>query len=141
MSTPTSSSSSNRCSSTNIFEGVPNQCWCGGHIRTFVSKTNDNPSRRFYRCELASQRKDECHVFKWVDEALLDEIKLLQAQQKNLVEVVNDYKKLMIQNIEENEAKLRQLEGKKNINISAMNGVLNKLVLLIVVVGAITWFR
>lgn len=35
--------------------GVPTRCWCGEGIATFVSKTDKNPFRRFYRCKIAMQ--------------------------------------------------------------------------------------
>jgi len=32
--------------------GVPSRCWCGKGIVTYVSKTEENPYRRFFRCEI-----------------------------------------------------------------------------------------
>ncbi|KAG2271990.1 hypothetical protein Bca52824_066545 [Brassica carinata] len=48
--------------------GVPKRCWCGRKVDLLVSKTNDNPFRRFYRCEGALQA--ESHLFKWVEIAM-----------------------------------------------------------------------
>ncbi|KAG2295156.1 hypothetical protein Bca4012_003649 [Brassica carinata] len=66
--------------------GVPTRCWCGEGIATFVSKTNKNPFWKFYRCEMAMQRKGEDHIFKWVDEALAEEISLVEARQRTIEE-------------------------------------------------------
>ncbi|CAF1950016.1 BnaCnng31450D [Brassica napus] len=50
--------------------GVPKRCWCCSKVDLLVSKTNDNPFWRFYRCEGALQRKAESHLFKWVKIAM-----------------------------------------------------------------------
>ncbi|XP_048624128.1 uncharacterized protein At4g04775-like [Brassica napus] len=72
-------------------QGVPTRCLCGNRIATFVSKTEKNPFRRFYRCEVAMQicllqRKGEAHLFKWVDEALVEEVSLVEARQRTVEE-------------------------------------------------------
>ncbi|RID45714.1 hypothetical protein BRARA_I02418 [Brassica rapa] len=38
-------------------EGIPSRCWCGKGIVTYVSKTEENPYRRFFRCEIGIQCK------------------------------------------------------------------------------------
>ncbi|CAN7048786.1 unnamed protein product [Brassica rapa subsp. trilocularis] len=53
--------------------GVPMHCWCGRKVDLLVSKTNENPYRRFYRCQGALQRQTESHLFKWVDVAMAEE--------------------------------------------------------------------
>ncbi|KAL0696402.1 hypothetical protein Bca4012_063582 [Brassica carinata] len=70
--------------------GIPSKCWCGNGITTFVSKTEENPYRRFFRCEIGLQRKKEQHLFKWVDEALCDEIQLMREQQSRMAEEIED---------------------------------------------------
>ncbi|KAF8114196.1 hypothetical protein N665_0040s0051 [Sinapis alba] len=51
-----------------------------GGIIKLISKYNQNPYCRYYRCLYAAQRKlmDDNHVFKWVDEAFTDEIQYLK---------------------------------------------------------------
>ncbi|KAF8084355.1 hypothetical protein N665_0721s0012 [Sinapis alba] len=63
------------------FEGVPTHCWCGNRVTTFVSRTSRNPFRRFYICNISTQREDEAHLFKWVDDALLEEVNRVDARQ------------------------------------------------------------
>ncbi|CAN7001330.1 unnamed protein product [Brassica rapa subsp. trilocularis] len=53
--------------------GVPQRCWCGRKVDLLVSKTNENPYRRFYRCQGALQRQTESHLFKWVEVAMAEE--------------------------------------------------------------------
>nr|ABD65021.1 hypothetical protein 26.t00076 [Brassica oleracea] len=66
--------------------GIPSKCWCGVGITELISKTNQNPYRRYYRCIYAASLRLENnnHVFKWVDEAFTDEIQQLDCQPKML---------------------------------------------------------
>ncbi|KAL0734562.1 hypothetical protein Bca4012_010772 [Brassica carinata] len=75
-----SSSTSSSCFPRISTHGVPTRCWCGEGITTFGSSTAENRYRRFYRCEIARNRKSENHLFKWIDEALLDEIRAVDAK-------------------------------------------------------------
>ncbi|KAG2298008.1 hypothetical protein Bca52824_034480 [Brassica carinata] len=96
------------------FHGVPTRCWCGEGIDTFISKTHKNPFRRFYRCKIAMQ-KGEAHLFKWVDEALAEEISLVEARQRTIEEDLED---------------MRKTEKSEDDGASQNNGCL----------GVITWF-
>ncbi|WZZ44774.1 hypothetical protein YC2023_041033 [Brassica napus] len=64
--------------------GVPTRCWCGEGITTFGSSTAENRYRRFYRCEIARDRKTENHLFKWIDEALIEEIRMVDAKHERV---------------------------------------------------------
>ncbi|CAN7047697.1 unnamed protein product [Brassica oleracea var. botrytis] len=66
------------------------KCWCGERIKELISKTNQNPYSRYYRCRYAAQRKleNDNHIFKWVDEAFIDEIQQLDYQVRVLEEEV-----------------------------------------------------
>ncbi|KAF2578367.1 hypothetical protein F2Q68_00003481 [Brassica cretica] len=72
--------------------GVPSRCWCGKVVVIFYSRTGDNPYRRFYRCEIGAQ---------WVDDALLDEIRRVEAEQGRIVEEIEDLKSSITHAIEE----------------------------------------
>ncbi|KAL0732644.1 hypothetical protein Bca4012_008853 [Brassica carinata] len=97
----------------NINGGIPSRCWCGKGIVTYVSKTEENPYRRFFRCEIGlqvntihlicvlKQRKKENHVFKWVDEALLDEIERMAEHQARLDEEIEDLRISMKKTVQE----------------------------------------
>ncbi|KAF8105230.1 hypothetical protein N665_0161s0029 [Sinapis alba] len=50
--------------------GFPSNCGCGGRITKFTSSTQDNPGRPFFR----SETRGEDHLFKWVEEAMLEEL-------------------------------------------------------------------
>ena len=47
------------------------------------------------------QRKKETHVFKWVDEALVDEIQKVEAKQGRITEAIEDLKMSMKKTVEE----------------------------------------
>ncbi|CAN8253306.1 unnamed protein product [Cochlearia groenlandica] len=57
------------------FPGLPKKCSCGEAIIQKMSKSERNPYRRYYRCLV-----NDGHVFKWIDEALVDEIEQLDYQ-------------------------------------------------------------
>ncbi|XP_019084323.1 PREDICTED: uncharacterized protein At4g04775-like [Camelina sativa] len=72
-------------SSTNVHErgrvvGVPKRCWSGEAIVAKNSKSDHNPNRRYFRCVYAAGNKlmNDNHVFKWIDEALLDEVETMK---------------------------------------------------------------
>ncbi|KAL0864846.1 hypothetical protein Bca101_043964 [Brassica carinata] len=37
-----------------ITPGIPSNCWCGEIITELISKPNQNPYRRYYRCLYAA---------------------------------------------------------------------------------------
>ncbi|CAN7138943.1 unnamed protein product [Brassica rapa subsp. narinosa] len=87
-----SSSSSSRSHTGRQTTGIPTRCWCGANLTTFGAQTKENLFRRFYRCEIGLKRKTENHLFKWVDEAIVDEINMVDAKHSQLKEDVDSYK-------------------------------------------------
>ncbi|KAL0698635.1 hypothetical protein Bca4012_023729 [Brassica carinata] len=67
-----SSDSTSESSTVATFDirGIPRKCVCGSGIKTFTADTVKNPGRPFYRC--VTQRKH--HLFKWVEDAVLEEV-------------------------------------------------------------------
>ncbi|KAL1194222.1 hypothetical protein V5N11_035186 [Cardamine amara subsp. amara] len=96
----TGSSASSRYSQHRQITGVPTKCWCGRKITTYCSQTDENPFWRFYRCEIAIQRKNEEHLFKWIDEALLDETRMVDAKLMKLVDEVKVLRNEMLSSFE-----------------------------------------
>ncbi|KAF8049906.1 hypothetical protein N665_2093s0001 [Sinapis alba] len=85
-----SSASSGQAGRRSVF-GVPSRSWCGQTLDIWVSETKENPCRRFYRCKIALQKKTESHLFKWVDEAVLDEVRMVDAK---ILDLHHDFKAL-----------------------------------------------
>ncbi|WZZ34575.1 hypothetical protein YC2023_017976 [Brassica napus] len=54
--------------------GIPSKCWCGVGITELISKTNQNPYRRYYRCIYAASLRLDNQVRK-----LEEEVQFLKA--------------------------------------------------------------
>ncbi|CAH8384074.1 unnamed protein product [Eruca vesicaria subsp. sativa] len=83
--------SSSRSGSRRHVYSVPLKCWCGQGLNTWVSETKENPYRRFYRCKIALQNKSEVHLLKWIDEAILHEVRIVDAKS---LELLHDFQAL-----------------------------------------------
>ncbi|XP_024013967.1 uncharacterized protein At4g04775-like [Eutrema salsugineum] len=72
--------------------GVPKRCWCNEKIVARISKSEANPYRRYYRCAFAATQKlsNDNHVFKWVDEALQNEIETLSFRAARIEEELKE---------------------------------------------------
>ncbi|XP_010530394.1 PREDICTED: uncharacterized protein At4g04775-like [Tarenaya hassleriana] len=71
-----SGSSNNHRAEAIPAKGFPQKCECGSRIVRFTSKIDNNPGRVFFRC--ANQEGSKKHVFKWFDEATMEEIEKLK---------------------------------------------------------------
>lgn len=58
------------------------------------------------------------HLFHWVDDALLDEIKMLEVKYKELVDDLNDVRKMMLDNVELQKNMVKKIEEEMNSRIS-----------------------
>ncbi|CAN8245766.1 unnamed protein product [Cochlearia groenlandica] len=129
--------SSSSSSSRQSVNGVAEACWCGGSVVTFTSKTNENPNRRFHICVYGQERKSEKHLFKWVDEAILEEIKIIEAKHVDLVKKLET----MHDNIEEC---FQKMEYEMNENMTnkiktEVKSTLLKIAITIVGLGSFVW--
>ncbi|KAF8049264.1 hypothetical protein N665_2261s0006 [Sinapis alba] len=100
--------------------GILSRCWCGKRIVTYVSKTEENPYRRFFRCEIGLQRKKENHLFKWVDEALFDEIERMDEHQTRIVEELEDLRSSMKKTIQE-----EVMKHKEPLDVGCVGSILS----------------
>ncbi|XP_023638866.1 uncharacterized protein At4g04775-like [Capsella rubella] len=87
-------------------------CWCGNDIITYISKTKENPYRIFYRCSISLKRPSESHFFKWVYEASVEEIKMVDAKVKRIEEDVTDLRHQHTQNLDLQKEMFDKLEEK-----------------------------
>ncbi|KAF2576444.1 hypothetical protein F2Q70_00005418 [Brassica cretica] len=53
--------------------GFPQTCYCGGQPHLATSYTRTDPGRRYYMC--GNVDDGECHVWKWWDEAVMEEMR------------------------------------------------------------------
>uniref|UniRef100_A0A0D2ZR97 GRF-type domain-containing protein n=1 Tax=Brassica oleracea var. oleracea TaxID=109376 RepID=A0A0D2ZR97_BRAOL len=96
-----SSSSSSSRSNSRTTLGIPTRCWCGSKLTTFGAQTKENLYRRFYRCEIGVKKQSEHHLFKWIDEAIIDEINMLDSKQCQLQVDVQTFKNTMTQRLQD----------------------------------------
>ncbi|CAF2056631.1 uncharacterized protein At4g04775-like [Brassica napus] len=79
--------------------GVPTRCWCGKGITTFGSSTAENRYRRFYQCEIARDRKTENHLFKWIDEALIEVIRMVDVKHKRVAQGITMFEERVMEKV------------------------------------------
>lgn len=68
---------------------------------------------------VSMQRKKENHLFKWVDEALLDEIRRVEAQQDRIADLIEDLKENLTKTVEEEVKK-----QKKTLELGCLGSIL-----------------
>ncbi|KAJ4867704.1 Uncharacterized protein Rs2_50751 [Raphanus sativus] len=97
--------------------GFPQTCYCGGRPKLATSRTVNDPGRRYYTCDNVND--GDCHVHKWWDEAVMEEMRARDTHTLQLAEKVdyltflNDYDPLLNQFKEsqnETEQKLVRVE-------------------------------
>ncbi|CAF2073972.1 unnamed protein product [Brassica napus] len=75
--------------------GFPLTCYCGGQPKLATSRTLNDPGRRYYTCDYVND--GDCHVHKWWDEAVMEEMRARDTHTLQLSEKVdyltfwNDY--------------------------------------------------
>ncbi|CAG7897165.1 unnamed protein product [Brassica rapa] len=75
--------------------GFPQTCYCGGRPKLATSRTVNDPGRRYYTCDNVND--GDCHVHKWWDEAVMEEMRARDTHTLQLSEKVdyltflNDY--------------------------------------------------
>ncbi|RID45688.1 hypothetical protein BRARA_I02393, partial [Brassica rapa] len=76
-------------------------CWCGEGITTFGSLTAENRYRRFCRCEIARDvtKKTENHLFKWIDEALIEEIRMVDAKHESVAKGITMFEERVMEKV------------------------------------------
>lgn len=74
--------------------GIPRKCQCGAPTIILISSTKQNPGRKFYRCGVIPGSN---HVFKWVDEAHLEEFDVLANRQTLLAKGMSEIKKELVE--------------------------------------------
>ncbi|XP_056860119.1 uncharacterized protein At4g04775-like [Raphanus sativus] len=124
--------------------GIPTRCWCGAKLTTFGAQTKENLFRRFYRCEIGVKRKNEHHLFKWVDEAIVDEINMFDAKHCHLKEDLDSFKMYTTQRLEDQAKKIDQtlLQMKSLTEASTSNTAqspLMNMAVAAIAIGTMAW--
>ncbi|WZZ29051.1 uncharacterized protein At4g04775-like [Brassica napus] len=116
------------------FFDVPKKCWCGEVKVTLTSNSDQNPYRRYLRCSFAAENKlqNDNHIFKWVDEALLNEVDTLLLKNARLEEVINEMASKSVFERTETEIMARVEDA-----LAAANAKMKK-TMIVVVIGSLT---
>ncbi|KAL0694845.1 hypothetical protein Bca4012_062025 [Brassica carinata] len=116
------------------FFGVPKKCWCGELMVTLTSNSGQNPHRRYLQCSFAAENKleNDNHIFKWVDEALLNEVDTLSLKIARLEEVINEIASMSV--FERSET---QIMARVEDALAAENAKMKK-TMIVVVIGSLT---
>ncbi|KAG2288144.1 hypothetical protein Bca52824_047748 [Brassica carinata] len=70
-------------------------------LTTFGAQTKENLCRRFYRCEIGVKRQSGHHLFKWIDEEIIDEISKVDSKLSQLQADVQSFKRTTTQCLQE----------------------------------------
>ncbi|CDY36696.1 BnaCnng07980D [Brassica napus] len=63
-------------------DGIPTTCYCGGEPVVATSYTSKDPGIRYFTCDNADD--GDCHVWKWWDVAVMEEMSDFQRQLREL---------------------------------------------------------
>ncbi|KAF3599797.1 hypothetical protein F2Q69_00037056 [Brassica cretica] len=85
--------------------GFPQTCYCGGQPLLATSDSRNDPGRRYYTCENVDDR--ECHVGKWWDVAVMEE---MRARDRHVLQLAEKVDNLTLLSDYETEQKLTRLE-------------------------------
>uniref|UniRef100_A0A0D3A0I8 GRF-type domain-containing protein n=1 Tax=Brassica oleracea var. oleracea TaxID=109376 RepID=A0A0D3A0I8_BRAOL len=66
-------------------EGIPKTCYCGSEPVVKTSYAPKNPYRRYFSCNNVDD--GECHIWKWWDVAMQEELRETQIQLRMLKEI------------------------------------------------------
>ncbi|CDY59377.1 BnaUnng00620D [Brassica napus] len=67
-------------------EGIPRICYCGGDPVVAISSTAKDPGRRYFTCPNVDD--GDCHIWKWWDVAITEEMREFQTQLRQLKDQV-----------------------------------------------------
>ncbi|KAF2558326.1 hypothetical protein F2Q68_00014068 [Brassica cretica] len=104
-------------------DGIPTTCYCGGEPIVATAYTEKDPGRRYFTCDNVDD--GDCHIWKWWDVAVMDEMRDFQTQLRRLKEEGT-----------ESEQKLLLLE-KTIYELGKENSQVKLMVCLLVLIGLV----
>ncbi|KAF8090817.1 hypothetical protein N665_0466s0021 [Sinapis alba] len=123
--------------------GFPQSCYCGAQPQLATSTSRNDPGRRYFTC--ANLDDGECHVWKWWDVAVMEEMK---ARDLHVLQLADKVENLTFSTDYETEQKLVRLE-KRLSDIAKEKSKYNHcfeyfvalLVLVMVLIGMVVMFK
>ncbi|XP_056860185.1 uncharacterized protein At1g43920, Chloroplastic-like [Raphanus sativus] len=115
-------------------DGIPTRCYCGGEPVVGTSTSSKHPYRRYYTCPNVDD--GDCHIWKWWDVAVVEELRDFQREFRQLTEQVSESERKLVK-LEESVA---ELSKKKPVASNGLEVVACLLVSLIVIIGLVVFF-
>ncbi|KAF3572820.1 hypothetical protein F2Q69_00060828 [Brassica cretica] len=75
-------------------DGIPTTCYCGGEPVVTTSYTPKDPGRRYFTCDNVDDM--DCHVRKWWDVAVMEEMSDFQTQLRQLKDQGNESEQKLV---------------------------------------------
>ncbi|KAF2616427.1 hypothetical protein F2Q68_00040744 [Brassica cretica] len=75
-------------------DGIPTTCYCGGEPVVATSYTPKDPGRRYFTCDNVDDM--DCHVRKWWDVAVMEEMSDFQTQLRQLKDQGNESEQKLV---------------------------------------------
>ena len=75
-------------------DGIPKTCYCGGEPVVATSYTRKDPGKRYFTCENVAD--GDCHVWKWWDVAVMEEMSDFQTQLRQLKDQGNESEQKLV---------------------------------------------
>ncbi|WZZ73530.1 hypothetical protein YC2023_084900 [Brassica napus] len=120
--------------------GFPQTCCCGSQPQLATSQSRNDPGRRYYTCLNADD--GECHVWKWWDEAAMEEMRARDRHTLQLAEKVDSLNFLSDYETEQKLVRLENLgfELAKNKSRSRFDYFVAVMAIVIIVIGIVLIF-
>ncbi|XP_013739400.3 uncharacterized protein At4g04775-like [Brassica napus] len=123
-----------------VVNGISKRCWYGEEILPLMSKSDKNPYRRYFRCAFAVRKKleNDNHIFKWIDEALINEVEKFEFKNARLEEELREMRRSEILLGERVQMKVeKELFDKVEEVLAEAKGSMKKMMLSAVVGGVV----
>ena len=120
--------------------GFPHTCYCGSQPQIATSYSTTDPGRRYYTCTNVDD--EECHVWKWWDEAVMEE---MRARDRHTLQLAEKVDSLNFLSDYETDQKLVRLENMvcelaKNKSRSSFDYFVAVMVMVLIFIGIVLIF-
>ncbi|XP_013601466.1 PREDICTED: uncharacterized protein LOC106308908 [Brassica oleracea var. oleracea] len=112
-------------------DGIPTTCYCGGEPVVATSYTPKDPGRRYFTCDNVDD--GDCHVRKWWDVAVMEEMSDFQTQLRQLKDQGNESEEKLVKL----EKTVCELSKKKSRVTNGFELVVCLMVCVLVLIGLV----
>ncbi|KAF3576281.1 hypothetical protein DY000_02028647 [Brassica cretica] len=115
--------------------GFPQTCYCGAQPRIATSNSRNDPGRRYYTC--AHVDDGECHVWKWWDVAVMEEMRARDRHVLQLAEKVDSLTLLTDYETEQKMVRLEKIVREKSRFSNGFEYFVSVMVIVLVLIGCV----